>query len=316
MLPTSRYFAHRCDHFIHRSNSSTAHNNHSITDRMSKRIQLYCPSLKRTVDDYVITPFQSADQIYQGIRLALTISSATLYTTDAKPLTKLDTIQNDQRILVAASPKEVMLPDSPAEFEGYDGQELEGEEQWEWLSEREKCDHVIALNEKEPRTRNKLRMTRAWEPINEGLELIFEEDLDVKEAESLIEERWRLNVDHFLPSTMQPPKLKTNGKFWNPQVIAGLSVLSSFTPGQARLAAEFLDEAVQLRIGDGVEISPVVQFQDIANAITIIFERAGVIKENLTKPKSAKAREKERKKALREKTKKGKGLSGSPVEQS
>jgi hypothetical protein len=314
MIPTSRNFSHRYEYSNYRSNSSTAHNNHSTTSKMSKTIQLHCPSLKRTVDGYVITPFQSADQILQGIRLALSIPHASLYTTDARPLTKLDTIQNDQRILVAASSKEVMLPDSLAEFEGYDGQELDGEEQWEWLSEQEKCNHVMGLNEKEPRTRNKLRMTRGWEPVNEDLEGILGEDVDVKEAESLIEQRWRTNIDHFLPSNMQPSKLKTNGKFWDPQVIAGLSVLSSFTPGQARLAAEFLEEAVQLRIGDGVDTSSIVQLQDIANAITIIYERAGVIKENLTKPKSAKAREKERKKALREKNKKGRGASMGQME--
>lgn len=204
-----------------------------------------------------------------------------------------------------------MLPDSLAEFEFYDGQEGDDEGEWEWLSEREKCDHIMSLNEKKPRTRNKLRITRSWETVEDELEVIGKKDVgfDGKEADALIEERWRANIDHFLPDGMKPPKLKVNGKFWDPQVIAGLSVLSSFTPGQARLAAEFLEEAVQMRIGDGVDMSPAVQAQDIVNAVTIVYERAGVIKEKLTKPKSAKARENQRKKALREKAKKDKAAT-------
>jgi hypothetical protein len=317
MLPTCIYLPHRYQYSSNLHIRSITYTTDSTTSNMSKTIQLHCPSLKRTVDGYVITPFQSADQILQGTRLALSISHASLYNTDAKPLTKLDTIQDDQRILVAASPKEVMLPDSLAEFEFYDGQELDGEEEWEWLSEREKCDHVIGLNEKEPWTRNKLRMTRGWEAVDEDLRAIKEadeEEVDAKEAESMIEQRWRTNIEHFLPGGMKPAKLKKDGKFWNEKVVAALKVFSSFTLGQARLAAEFLQEAVQLRIGDEVDTSPIVQFQDIVNAITIIYERAGIIKENLTKPKSAKAREKGRKKALREKAKKGKGAGAGQTE--
>ena len=113
-----------------------------------------------------------------------------------------------------------------------------------------------------------------------------------------------------MPESIKPAKLKTGGKFWDDKVVAGLAVLSSLAPGQARLAMELLEEAVLLRVTDGVETDPVIQLVDVVNAVTIIFERAGVIPMKLTKPKSAKAREKERKKALREKAKgnaKGKG---------
>ncbi|KAH5332161.1 hypothetical protein HBI12_053550 [Parastagonospora nodorum] len=280
---------------------------------MSKTIQLHCPSTKRTVANFVITPFQSNDQILQGIRLALQIQYAALYTADARSLTKLDALQNDQRVLVGASREEVMLPDSPAEFAFYDGQEGPDAEEWEWASEREKCAHVVRLNEEEPRMRNKLRITRAWEAIEEEMKMVGRQRVDAKECEGLIEQRWGTNIDHFLPDAMKPAKVKPSAsKFWDEGAVAGLAVLSSFTQGQARLAAEFLEEAVQLRIGDGIDTSPVLQFQDVFNAVYIIFERAGVIKEKLTKPKSAKAREKERKKALKEKTKKEK--SGAMAE--
>jgi len=271
---------------------------------MSKTIQLHCPSTKLTISNFVITPFQSNDQILQGIRLALQIQYAALYTADGKSLTKLDALQNDQRVLVGASREEVMLPDSPAEFALYDGQDVE---EWEWASEREKCAHIMELNEAEPRTRNKLRITRAWEAVEEDVKMVGEKGVDAKECEGLVEERWRTSIDHTLPENMKPAKLKlAANKYWDERVVGGLAVLSSFTQGQARLAVEFLEEAVQLRIGDGIDTSPVVQFQDVVNAVHIIFERAGVIKEKLTKPKSAKAREKERKKALKEKTKKEK----------
>jgi hypothetical protein len=288
---------------------------------MSKIVQLHCPSLKRTIDNFVISPFQSNDQVYQGIRVALQISHVNLYTVDAKSLTKLDTIQEGQRILVATAPSERMLPDSPPEYEYYDGQEgddvnpdTDGYDQsWESLSEREKCDHIMSLNELKPTSRNKLRIARQWQAVIDDLAAVEEEVFDSGESEALIEQRWRLSIDHFLPDSMRPAKLKTSGKFWDEQIVSGLAVLSSLAPGQARLAVEFLEEAVHLRITDGVETSPLVRLVDVNNAVTIIYERAGVIPAKLTKPKSAKAREKERRKALKEKTKgdakvKGKGV--------
>jgi hypothetical protein len=291
---------------------------------MSKTVHLHCPSINRTVANFVISPFQSNDQILQGVRLALQIPHATLYTAEAK-LIKLDSIQEDQRILVAATPLEHMLPDSPIEFEFYDGQEsenvdpdLDGYGQiWESLSEREKCDHIMSLNHLEPTTRNKLRIVRQWQPVLEDLTILEDatsEQLGTQfpamECEALIEQRWHSTIDHLFPDTLKPTKLKPAGKYWDPKVVAALSVLSSLTPGQARLAVEFLEEAVQLRVSDGQDKSPGVQVRDVVNAITIIYERAGVIAAKLTKPKSAKARERERKKALREKMKagaKGKG---------
>jgi hypothetical protein len=204
-----------------------------------------------------------------------------------------------------------MLPDSPYEYEYYDGQEgddvdpdSEGYGQsWESLSEREKCDHVMSLNELKPTSRNKLRFARKWQAVTNDLIAVGDEAADSAECEALIEQRWRLSLDHFLPDSMKPVKLKTSGKFWDEQIVAALAVLSSLTPGQARLAAENLEEAVQIRITDGLEISPVLRLTDVRNAVTLIYEHAGVIPAKLTKPKSAKVREKERKKALREKTK-------------
>jgi hypothetical protein len=278
---------------------------------MSKSIQLHCPSTKRTVDKFVISPFQTNEQIFSSIRLAFEIPHATLYTVDAKPITKLDSVQDDQRILVAASREERMLPDSLPGFEYYEGQEgnevdldLAGYGQtWDTLDDRDKCDHIMSLNDMKPTTRNKLRMTRQWQQVLEDLDKIKTEMSKPAECESLIEQRWGMNIDHFLPDAMKPAKFKTAGKYWDDQVAAGLAVLSSFTPGQARLAAEFLGDAIQMRVTDGIDTSPVVKFEDVVNAVTIIYERAGVIPLKLTKPKSAKQREKERKKAFKEKMK-------------
>lgn len=266
---------------------------------MSTTIQLHCPSRKRTIDNFVISPFQANDQILQGIRIALQIPFAGLFTVDAKAITKLDSLQQDQRILVAAAADERMLPDSPPDFVFYDGQEgndidpdLDGYGQsWESLSERERCDHIMSLQELKPTTRNKLRFTRQYQDVFDDLAAIGDQNQDAKESEALIEQRWRLTIDHLLPDSMKPTKIKTAGKFWDDQVVAGLVVLSSTMPGQAQLAIDNLEDAIQIRITDGVETSPLVQLGDIINAVTIIYEHAGVIPIKLTKPKSAKARE-------------------------
>jgi hypothetical protein len=281
---------------------------------MSKTIQLHCPSTNRTVDGFVISPFQSPDQIYQGIRLALQIPHAVLYTIDAKPLTKLDALQEDQRILVAASDNETMLPDSPLEYEFYDGQDEEAVDPyldlapWADLDEHGKCRHIESVNQLMPETRNKLRYTRHWPDVKH--DIAVERLPGSKAAESLIEQRWATTVDHFLPASMKPAKVRPSpsaNEFWDGTSVGAIAVLASTTPGQARLAAEHLVEAVKLRLAEGEDVSPVVHYQDVVDAARMIYEKAGVLPAKLTKVKSAKAREKEKKKALREKRKKGKG---------
>jgi len=213
-----------------------------------------------------------------------------------------------------------MLPDSPVEFEYYDGQEAEdvdpdlGLQDWEDLNESEQCQHVQSLNETKPTSRNRLRFTRRWEVVGEEMAAITAGQVLLgTEIEGLIEQRWDLSLDQFLPKALKPLKLKpekNNNEFWDPPVVAAIAVLASLTPGQSRLAAGFLEEAVQMRIGDGDDVSTVVQLGDAVNAVTIIYERAGVVKEKLTKAKSGKAREREKKKAVRERRKKGKGGVG------
>ncbi|KAL5118542.1 hypothetical protein ACEQ8H_003557 [Pleosporales sp. CAS-2024a] len=278
---------------------------------MSKTIHLHCPSTSTTVPNFIITPHQSPAQIYHSIRLALNIAHAVLYTTDARALTKLESIQDEQHILVAASHSEKMLPESPVEFEFYCGQELEGGEQWEYMGEREKAEHVSALVEGRSETRNRLRITRAWEGIEEDLKALQEGKTgSADDDEELVEQRWGISVEQFLPDSMKPAKVKRGGKMWDERVLAGLAALSSFTHGQARLAKGFLTDAVRLRVEDGNEDQDgVVTLEDVVTAVTIVFEKAGVIKEKVTKQKSAKAREKEKKKARKEKGRKGK-MSG------
>ncbi|KAF2036805.1 hypothetical protein EK21DRAFT_96008 [Setomelanomma holmii] len=289
---------------------------------MSKQIHLHCPSTKRYAD-IVISPYQSPDQIYQGIRLALSISYASLYTTDAQPITKLDSLQDDQRVLVASSPSEHMLPDSSPEYEIYDGQEADAvdpdldcfAQEWDILGEREKCEHVMSLTARKPRTRNKLRITRKWEAVLHELTAVQKGTgaLPAAECENVIEQRWRMTVDHFFPDAMKPgvSKIKTDGKVWDQRVIAGLEILSSFTHGQARLAVEVLQEAVQMRMLNeaGVDSNSIVQLQDIVNAVNIVYERAGIIPAKVTKGKAGRGKGKEKRKALRG-GKKGQGGVG------
>jgi hypothetical protein len=52
---------------------------------------------------------------------------------DAKPLTTLDALQQDQRVVVAATEQEHMLPDSPVEVEFYEEEERSGRS---WLRGR------------------------------------------------------------------------------------------------------------------------------------------------------------------------------------
>ena len=175
------------------------------------------------------------------------------------------------------------------------------------LTEREKCAHIISLNEQKPNSRNKLRITRPYQSVQADLQTIHTKAVDspasTAPAESNIEQRWYTTYDHFLPDTMRPPRFKINGIVWDSHVVAALDVLSSLTHGQARLAQEVLIEAVKLRLEEEEDASLVVQCQDVVNAVGIVYERAGVLPARLTKARTAKMREKEKKKALREKKK-------------
>lgn len=89
----------------------------------STKIQLYCPSNRTTVDDFVIAPYATNEQVLQGVRLAVGIKYAALYNTDAKAITDVHSLQENNRVLVAASPEEQMLPDAPLGFVLYSGEE-------------------------------------------------------------------------------------------------------------------------------------------------------------------------------------------------
>jgi hypothetical protein len=89
------------------------------------RVQLHCPSTCKTVDGFVIGSYQKPEQVLQGVRLALDIKFAALYTTEAKHISDPQTLQEDDRVLVAASEAETMLPDAPYGYAMYEGEEGE-----------------------------------------------------------------------------------------------------------------------------------------------------------------------------------------------
>lgn len=92
---------------------------------MTKCIQLHCPSTGDTIDDFIITPYQTNTQILQTVRNRFGIPYAGLYNIDAKPITHLQAVEDSIRVLVAASESEEILPDAPVEFVLYDGEEGE-----------------------------------------------------------------------------------------------------------------------------------------------------------------------------------------------
>jgi hypothetical protein len=259
---------------------------------MTKTFQLHCPSNRRTVDGFVVTPHQTNDRILQAVRLALGINYAALYTTEGKYITDLRNCQDGLRILVAATTEEEMLPDAPIGFVIYNGEEgddldpdTEGYgQEWVDATEEEKCAHITSLNEKKPTTRNILRVTRSWESVKNDLKVLEKTKsgqaataFDLPGCEVHIEQRWGMTYDHFLPENMKPVKVKLEGQVRDENVLAALDVLSSFTHGQARLAREFLEECVKMRVEEGDDRSAMVQYQDIVNAVTMIYERAGII---------------------------------------
>jgi hypothetical protein len=125
-----------------------------------------------------------------------------------------------------------------------------------------------------------------------------------------IEQRWGITVEQFIPASMKPPTAKFGQKNTDVLTLSALNVLSSFTHGQSRLALEVLEEAIALRTQEdqGDDKDPVLQNQDVLNAITIVYERASVIPGKLTKAKSGKGKEREKRKAAKER-KKSSGLS-------
>ncbi|KAF1946067.1 hypothetical protein EJ02DRAFT_367836 [Clathrospora elynae] len=281
------------------------------------RVQLHCPSNKKTVSGFVIGAYQSPEQVLQGVRLAVGTNYAALYTVDAKYIPDPHSLHEDQRVLVAATQSERMLPDAPQGYILYDGEEGEDVDTdvecfgqpWEDLTESERCAHITSINEKKPTTRNKMRITRTYQSVQADLKALdaTPQSTPLTDYETSIEQRWGITLEHFLPGHMKPPKFKTGGKIWDEPALATLAIFGSFTHGQARLAQEVLEEAVAMRVDEdqGDDRDPVVRKQDVLNAITIVYERAGVLPAKLTKVKSEKAREKEKRKAAKEKKKAG-----------
>lgn len=88
-----------------------------------KTVHLYCPTSKKSADNVVISPFHTIEQVLQGVRLAVSSKYAALYTVDAKPIASVEALEDDQRVLVAVTLAEVMLPDAQPGFVLYDGEE-------------------------------------------------------------------------------------------------------------------------------------------------------------------------------------------------
>ncbi|CAN9083597.1 unnamed protein product [Alternaria alternata] len=289
------------------------------------QVQLYCPSKKKTVDNFVFGAFQNLDQVLQGVRLALDIKYAALYTVEARPIYEPSALEDDQRILVAASAEETMLPDAPPGWVLYHGEEgddvdpdTEGYgQEWGTLSDHEKYLHITSLNEQKPETRNKMRITRPYKSLEAELHFFeYKESSTVEftEDDARVERYWGITVKQFIPFSMKAgPSTNLSQKLTSPTAFA-IMILSSFTHGQSRLALEVLEEAIALRTQDeqGDNKDPALQTQDVLNAIAIVYERADLIPANLTKVKSGKSKEREKRKAAREK-KKSAGQSSTSV---
>ncbi|KAG9188982.1 hypothetical protein G6011_05850 [Alternaria panax] len=281
------------------------------------QVKLYFPSTKKTVDNFIIGAFQNLDQVLQGVRLALGIKYAALYTTDAKPIYEPGSLDNDDRVLVAASAKETMLPDAPPEWVLYDGEEgddvdpnTEGYgQEWDTLSDHEKYVHMTSLHEQKPSTRNKLRITRAYKAVEADFRLIDARrpaSIPVAEDYATIEQHWGMLLKDLIPASMKRgPGLTPSNKLPAASTVTAISVLSTFTHGQSRLALEVMEEAVALRTQDeeGDDGDPVLQQHDVLSAIEIVYERAGVLPARRTKGKSGKVREREKRRAARERRK-------------
>ncbi|CAN9090202.1 unnamed protein product [Alternaria alternata] len=280
------------------------------------QVQLYCPSKKKTVDNFVFGAFQNLDQVLQGVRLALDIKYAALYTVEARPIYEPSALEDDQRILVAASAEVTMLPDAPPGWVLYHGEEgddvdpdTEGYgQEWDTLSDHEKYLHITSLNEQKPETRNKMRITRPYKSLEAELHF-FEykgsSTVEFTEDDARVERYWGITVKQFIPFSMKAgPSTNLSQKLTSPTAFA-IMILSSFTHGQSRLALEVLEEAIALRTQDeqGDNKDPVLQTQDVLNAIAIVYERADLIPAKLTKVKSGKSKEREKRKAAREKKK-------------
>ncbi|KAJ6198810.1 hypothetical protein J3E72DRAFT_187912 [Bipolaris maydis] len=281
------------------------------------RIQLHCPSTSKTLDNFVIGAYQKPEQVLQGVRLALDLKFAALYTTDAKPISDPSkTLQDDERVLVAASATETMLPDAVYGYAMYAGEEGDDVDMDD-LTDREKAAHILSLVETKPSTRNKLRITRECGAVREDLAAINQQELDTAAApttdhEALIQERWDITLDAFLKqitkyATTPATKSHMTSSSLSLSTISALSVISSMTLGQARLAREVLCEAIALRLEKSQDEAkePVPCEEDVKNAVEMVYERAGVVPAKLTKVKGGKTKERKRAKG------KGKSAGGS-----
>jgi hypothetical protein len=130
----------------------------------------------------------------------------------------------------------------------------------------------------------------------------------VAEDFAAVKQHWGITVKDFIPASMKAgPGPNLGNRLADTSTVTAISILSSFTHGQSRLALQVLEEAIALRTEDdqGDNKDPILQKQDVLNAIEIVYERADVIPANLTKAKSGKSKEREKRKATKEKKKLG-----------
>ena len=87
------------------------------------KVQLHCPSTKKTVDSFFIGDHLNPLDVVKAVRIALGLKYAALFNSDAKHIADPKSLENGSQILVAASEDEEMLPDAAPGSVIYEGEE-------------------------------------------------------------------------------------------------------------------------------------------------------------------------------------------------
>jgi hypothetical protein len=147
-----------------------------------------------------------------------------------------------------------------------------------------------------------MRITRQYKSVQDDIDALDfapSSPLTTADYETTIEKCWGIAVEHFLPTPMKPAAAKFSSRSCDPDTLASLSILASFTNGQSRLALDVLEEAVALRTQEdqGEDKDHALRKDDVLNAVTIVYERAEVIPAKIIKGKGTRAKGQGKKRA-------------------
>jgi len=146
------------------------------------------------------------------------------------------------------------------------------------LTEIEKRNHIVSIGANRPETKNILRIVETYPAIEVEIAALKKADaMQLATSYSLaasyqkISNNWGMSFMMWLPEELKPKSSFVTYQ-WDLRMVALIAIFAKATPGQGHITKGILKTIVDAQTNVGIPTVP-----DVMQAITLIYERAGLV---------------------------------------